>query len=121
VDGGFNLDSGSNSSQINNVGIDFIREVAVKSSNFSASTGETPALVNVVTRSGAIAFMALFLSSSGMIARCEDLPWRSKGPLRFNDFGWDSAGHQARQAFLFCRQEWKRIAGLQTRRQELSD
>jgi len=32
VDGGFNMDSGSNSSQVNNVGIDFIREVAIKSS-----------------------------------------------------------------------------------------
>src|SRR5262249_16696927 len=35
VDGGFNLDSGSNNSQINNIGIDFIREVNIKTSNFS--------------------------------------------------------------------------------------
>ncbi len=39
VDGGFNLDSGSNNSQINNVGIDFIREVNIKTSNFSAEYG----------------------------------------------------------------------------------
>jgi len=39
VDGGYNLDSGSNSSQVQHVGIDFIREVAVKSSNFSAEYG----------------------------------------------------------------------------------
>jgi len=38
VDGGFNLDSGSNSSQSNNVGIDFIQEVAIKTSNFSAES-----------------------------------------------------------------------------------
>src|SRR5262245_58723329 len=39
VDGGFNLDSGSNGSQVNNVGIDFIREVNIKTSNFSAEFG----------------------------------------------------------------------------------
>jgi hypothetical protein len=43
VDGGFNLDSGSNASQINNVGLDFIDQVNVKTSNFSASTGAIPA------------------------------------------------------------------------------
>jgi len=35
VDGGFNMDSGSNNSQINNVGIDFIQEVKIQTSNFS--------------------------------------------------------------------------------------
>jgi len=40
VDGGFNLDSGSNSSQINNVGIDFIREVGRQNlRTFSAEYG----------------------------------------------------------------------------------
>ncbi|NOT60142.1 MAG: carboxypeptidase regulatory-like domain-containing protein, partial [Acidobacteria bacterium] len=53
VDGGFNLDSGSNGSQINNVGIDFIREVNIKTSNFSAEYGRNSgASINVVTRSG---------------------------------------------------------------------
>ena len=53
VDGGSNLDSGSNASQINNVGIDFIREVNVKTSNFSAEFGRNSgASINVVTRSG---------------------------------------------------------------------
>ena len=36
VDGGFNLDSGSNGSMINNVSIDFIDQVAIQTSNFSA-------------------------------------------------------------------------------------
>ena len=36
VDGGFNLDSGSNGSMINNVGIDFIEQVKIQTSNFSA-------------------------------------------------------------------------------------
>ena len=53
VDGGFNLDSGSNNSQINNVGIDFIREVKIQTSNFSAEYGRNSgASINIVTRSG---------------------------------------------------------------------
>src|SRR5215213_6242691 len=39
VDGGFNLQSGSNASQINNVGIDYIQEVKIQTSNFSAEYG----------------------------------------------------------------------------------
>ena len=53
VDGGFNLDSGSNGSQINNVGIDFIQEVSIKTSNFSAEYGRNSgASINVSTKSG---------------------------------------------------------------------
>ena len=53
VDGGFNLDSGSNNSQINNVGIDFIHEVKIQTSNFSAEYGRNSgAAINVVTKSG---------------------------------------------------------------------
>src|SRR5579859_5559978 len=51
VDGGFNMDAGSNGTQLNNVGIDFIQEVSVKTSNFSAEYGRNDgASVNVVTR-----------------------------------------------------------------------
>ena len=39
VDGAFNMDAGSNSSQINNVGVEFIREVKIQTSNFSAEYG----------------------------------------------------------------------------------
>src|SRR5215831_6623967 len=53
VDNGFNLDSGSNGSQINNVSIDFVKEVDIKTSNFSAEYGRNAgASINVVTRSG---------------------------------------------------------------------
>jgi hypothetical protein len=53
VDGGFNLDSGSNSSMINNVGIDFIDQVSIQTSNFAADKGRNAgASINVVTRSG---------------------------------------------------------------------
>ena len=53
VDGGFNLDSGSNASMINNVSIDFIDQVAIQTSNFAADKGRNAgASINVVTKSG---------------------------------------------------------------------
>src|SRR5438128_10782845 len=53
VDGGFNMDSGSNNSQVNNVGIDFIEEVKIQTSNFSAEYGRNAgAAINTVTRRG---------------------------------------------------------------------
>jgi hypothetical protein len=116
VDGGFNLDSGSNGSQINNVGIDFIREVVVKSSNFSAEYGRNSgASVNVVTRSGGDSFHgALFeyIRNDALDAR-DPTPGAKKGPLRFNDFGWDFGGPIKRgKLFFFAGEEWKRIRRL---------
>lgn len=113
VDGGFNLDSGSNSSQVNNVGIDFIREVAVKSSNFSAEYGRNSgANLNVVTRSGGDSFHGSafeFIRNDVLDAR-DPTPGAVKGPLRFNDFGWDFGGPIKRgKLFFFGGQEWKRI------------
>jgi hypothetical protein len=113
VDGGFNLDSGSNGSQINNVGIDFIREVAVKSSNFSAEYGRNSgASVNVVTRSGGDSFhgsLFEFIRNNVLDAR-DPTPGAVKGPLRFNDFGWDFGGPIKRgKLFFFAGEEWKRI------------
>jgi len=113
VDGGFNLDSGSNSSQVNNVGIDFIREVAVKSSNFSAEYGRNSgASVNVVTRSGTDGFHGTafeFIRNNVLDAK-DPTPGAIKGPLRFNDFGWDFGGPIKRgKLFFFGGQEWKRI------------
>ena len=53
VDGGSNLDSGSNGSQINNVGVDFIQQVRIQTSAFSAEFGRNSgANINVVTKSG---------------------------------------------------------------------
>jgi hypothetical protein len=113
VDGGFNLDSGSNSSQVNNVGVDFIREVAVKSSNFSAEYGRNSgASVNVVTRSGGDQFHGSafeYIRNDALDAR-DPTPGAVKGPLRFNDFGWDFGGPIKRgKLFFFAGEEWKRI------------
>lgn len=113
VDGGFNMDSGSNASQVNNVGIDFIREVAIKSSNFSAEYGRNSgASVNVVTRSGSNSYHGAvfeYLRNEKLDAR-NPAPGARKTPLRFNDFGWDFGGPIKRgKLFFFAGQEWKRI------------
>lgn len=50
IDGGQNLDSGSNGSQVNNVGLSFIDQVKIQTSNFSAELGRNSgASINVVT------------------------------------------------------------------------
>ena len=57
VDGAANLVSGSNTSQINNVGVDFIQQVSVQTSAFSAEYGRNSgANINVVTKSGTAQF-----------------------------------------------------------------
>ncbi len=122
VDGGFNLDSGSNSSQLNNVGIDFIREVGVQTSNFSAEYGRNAgASVNVVTRSGGNAFHgglfeflrndyfdAIFPGSK--ISATSSTPVRNLlTSLRYNDFGYDLGGPIIKdKLFFFVGEEWKR-------------
>ena len=53
LDGGTNNNAGSNASQINNVGIDFIQEVKLQTSNFSAEYGRNSgAQINVITKRG---------------------------------------------------------------------
>ncbi len=113
VDGGFNMDSGSNASQVNNVGIDFIREVAIKSSNFSAEYGRNSgASINVVTRSGGDSYHGTvfeFIRNEKLDAK-NPAPGALKTPLRFNDFGWDFGGPIKRgKLFFFAGEEWKRI------------
>src|SRR5439155_2779495 len=94
VDGAYNLDSGSNGSQLNNVGVDFIREVNIKTSNFSAEYGRNSgASINVITRSGSNSFHGgafEFLRNEDLDARNFFSP--TKGKLRFNDYGWDVGG-----------------------------
>jgi Carboxypeptidase regulatory-like domain len=110
VDGGFNLDSGSNGSQINNVGIDFVDEVKVQTSNFSAEYGRNSgASINVVTRSGGNAFhgsLFEFIRNDILDARSFFAARREK--LRFNDFGWSLGGPiHKNKLFFFSGQEWK--------------
>src|SRR5258705_169040 len=112
VDGGFNMDSGSNNSQVNNVGIDFIQEVKIQTSNFSAEYGRNAgAAINVVTRGGGNDFHGAifeFLRNDKLDARSFFSPVRQK--LRFNNFGWNFNGPIKKDKFFFfAGQEWKYI------------
>src|SRR5437660_496806 len=112
VDGGFNMDSGSNNSQINNVGIDFIQEVKIQTSNFSAEYGRNAgASVNVVTRGGGNSYHGSvfeFLRNDKLDARSFFSPVRGK--LRFTNFGWNFNGPIKKdKLFFFAGQEWKYI------------
>ncbi len=118
VDGGFNLDSGSNNSQINNVGIDFISEVKIQTSNFSSEYGRNSgASINVVTRSGGNQFHGSafeFLRNEKLDAnnvfnkaRAVEIP---KPSLRYNNFGWSFGGPIIKDKFFFFGgMEWKKI------------
>jgi len=112
VDGGFNMDSGSNNSQINNVGIDFIQEVKIQTSNFSAEYGRNAgAAINVVTRAGGNDYHGSvfeFLRNEKLDARSFFSPVRGK--LRFNNFGWNFNGPIKKdKLFFFVGEEWKYI------------
>src|SRR5258705_2210643 len=112
VDGGFNMDSGSNNSQVNNVGIDFIEEVKIQTSNFSAEYGRNAgAAVNIVTRGGGNAYHGSvfeFIRNDKLDARNYFSPVRAK--LRFNNFGWNFNGPIKKDKFFFfAGQEYKII------------
>ncbi len=116
VDGGFNMDSGSNNSQISNVGIDFIEEVSVKTSNFSAEYGRNSgANINVVTRSGTNAFHGSvyeYHRNEGLDANnyFNNAGGVERSPLKYNDFGWSLGGPlRKNKLFFFAGQEWKLI------------
>ena len=119
VDGGFNLDSGSNASQINNVGIDFIEQVKIQTSNFSAEYGRNagPA-INVVTRSGTNRYKgSLFeayrdesLDAAEYFAPLDENGRKIKGPLNFNDYGGTVSGPIFRdKLFFFGGIEFKQL------------
>jgi len=116
VDGGFNMDSGSNSSQINNVGIDFIREVNIKTSNFSAEYGRNSgASINVVTRSGGNQFHGSafeYLRNDQLDANTffNNARGVQRPALRYNNFGWSLGGPIIKDKFFFFGgMEWKFI------------
>lgn len=120
VDGTGNLDSGSNGSQVNNVGVDFIQEVRVATSNFSAEYGRNSgAAINVTTRGGGKNFHGTlfeFFRNDVLDARSAFSPKRE--PLRYNDFGWNLGGpiywpgkpnSRRDRVFFFAGQEYKRL------------
>jgi len=112
VDGAFNQASGSNGSLINNVSPDFIQEVKIETSNFSAEFGRTsgPAF-NIVTKSGTNQWHGSafeYIRNNVFDAR----PFFSafKTHLRFNDFGYGVGGpilHD--KLFFYVGEEFKRL------------
>jgi hypothetical protein len=112
VDGAYNQVSGSNGSLVNNVSADFIQEVKIQTSNFSAEYGrKSGAAFNIVTKNGTNQFHGAafeYLRNDLFDARNFFSP--SKTELRFNDFGGDAGGPIKRnKLFFFAGTEWKRL------------
>jgi hypothetical protein len=112
VDGAFNLVAGSNGSLMNNVSAEFIQEVKLQTSNFSAEYGRMsgPAF-NIVTRNGTNQFHGSafeFFRNDLLDARNFFAPRKTK--LRFNDFGYTFGGPIMKdKLFFFVGEEWKRL------------
>lgn len=127
VDGGNNLNAGSNASQINNVGVDFIQEVKLQTSNFSAEYGRNSgAQINVITKRGTNKYhgsMFEFWRNDAMDAR--NFFAAVKPTLRYNNYGYSLSGPMwypnfgenkgpsfkdgKDKFFFFWGQEWKTI------------
>jgi hypothetical protein len=129
VDGGFNLDSGSNNSTFNQVGIDFIQEVDVQTSNYDAEFGRSASsTINVVTRSGGNQYHGggfEFVQNNTFNAENKGTKltnptatgYSAVPPFHYNDFGWDLGGpipyiQPKGKLFFFAGQEWKKLRGL---------
>lgn len=116
IDGTLNAVSGSYGSQINNVGIDFVQEVEIKSSNFSAEYGrKSGASINVVTRRGTNEYHGSaweFLRNDAFDANSftNNANNLKNPPLRYNNFGWSLGGPIKKDKLLFfAGMEWKYI------------
>jgi len=131
VDGGFNQDSGNIVSMTNNVGVDFVQEVSVKSSSYSAEYGRNAGgQINFVTKGGTQQFhgtLLEFFRNDVMNARNFFAP--VKPELRVNNFGWNVGGpilipghtRGEKKLFFFVGQEYKRRVDGQTLRATIPD
>ncbi len=120
IDGGFNLDSGSNASQINNVGLDFIDQVRIQTANYSAEYGRNSgASINVVTKSGTNALHGStfgtyrndrFDAANAFAVKDTVTGKRIKAPLDFKDVGAAVGGPIRKNSlFFFGGTEYKHI------------
>ncbi|HQU84554.1 MAG TPA: carboxypeptidase-like regulatory domain-containing protein, partial [Pyrinomonadaceae bacterium] len=129
VDGGNNNNAGSNASQINNVGVDFIQEVKIQTSNFSAEYGRNSgAQINVITKRGNNDYhgsLFEFLRNDRFDARgafdavkpflrYHNYGYSLGGPMPFLKFGDQEKGTPYLTSgkdkfFFFFGQEWKSI------------
>src|SRR5580692_11273578 len=129
VDGGFNLDSGSNNSVFNQVGADFIQEVDVQSSNYDAEFGRSASsTINVITRSGGNEYHGGgFEFVQNNVFNAENpgtkltsptaVGYAAVPPFHYNDFGWELGGpvpyiQRKGKLFFFAGQEWKKFRGV---------
>src|SRR5579863_2529961 len=129
VDGGFNLDSGSNNSVFNQVGVDFIQEVDVQTSNYDAEFGRSASsTINVITKSGGSQFHGGgFEFVQNNIFNAENpgtkltsptaVGYAAVPPFHYNDFGWELGGpvpyfQRKGKLFFFAGQEWKKFRGV---------
>ncbi len=110
------MDSGSNNSQISNVGVDFIDQVSMKTSNFSAEYGRNSgAAINVVTKSGTNKFKGSafeYMRRDKFDANdyFNNLKGVEKPSLSYDNFGGSLGGPiMKNRVFFFGGVEWKRI------------
>ena len=112
VDGAYNQASGSNGSLVNNVGPDFIQEVKIATSNFSAEYGRTsgPAF-NIVTKGGTNGFHGtVFESLRNNLFDATPFYSTFKTHLVYNDFGYAVGGPiKHDRLFFFVGEEFKRL------------
>lgn len=119
VDGGYNQDGGNNVSQTNLVSPDFVEEVSIVTSGYSAEYGRNSGVqLNYATRSGTQEYHGAaweFLQNDALNARSFFAPKVQK--LRFNNFGWNLGGpvplpggsaSNAKRLFFFAGQEYRR-------------
>ncbi len=112
VDGVYNLVAGSNASQISNVGLDFIDQIKLQTSNFSAEYGRNSgASINVVTKSGSNAYHgSLFEYLRNDKFDATDFFAAKKPTLRFNDYGGSVGGPiEKSKLFFYGGIEYKKI------------
>lgn len=112
VDGAYNSVAGSNTSLVNNVSPDFIEEVKLQTSNFSAEYGRfSGPAYNIITKSGTNQFhggVFEFFRNDALDAR--NYFAAQKTELRFNNFGYDVGGPILKdKLFFFAGEEWKRL------------
>jgi len=112
VDGAYNQVAGSNGSLMNNVSSEFIQEVKLQTSNFSAEWGRMsgPAF-NIVTKNGTNQFHgAAFEYFRNDLLDARNYFSAQKTKLRFNDFGYNVGGPIIKdKLFFFVGEEWKRL------------
>ena len=134
IDGGWNLDAGSNTSVFNEVSPNFIQEVDVQTSNYDAEFGRSAAAtINVITRSGGDQY------HGGVFESNQNNSWDARTPAtklstaacasggvptahqcisfyNFNEYGWELGGpvpylQPKGKLFIFAGQEWRKVRG----------